>query len=164
MIPPPSRSGADEVAQAIVAEAAARGLLVQLIRNGSRGMFWLEPLVEVATSTGRIAYGPVTAKDVPGLFDAQFLSGGAHALALGQTESIPYLRKQERLTFARVGVTDPLSLDDYAAHGGWRGLHAALAKSQAAIVEEVTASGLRGRGGRGIPRGHQMADGASNHG
>jgi formate dehydrogenase iron-sulfur subunit len=145
--------GADEVAAAIAQVATARSTDVRIVRNGSRGMFWLEPLVEVATPSGRIAYGPVAAGDVAGLFAAGFLEGGAHALRLGLTEDIPYLKNQERLTFARVGITDPRSLADYEAHGGWRGLRAALAMRDADIVEQVTASGLRGRGGAAFPAG-----------
>ena len=139
--------GADAVADAI----AAAGVTVR--RNGSRGMLWLEPLVEVATPQGRIAYGPVAPGDVPGLFAAGFLQGGAHALRHGPVEQIPYFGKQTRLTFARVGLTDPLSLDDYTAHGGLAGLKKALALAPAAIVEEVATSGLRGRGGAGFPAG-----------
>src|SRR4051812_11687239 len=105
--------GAEETAQAIVAEVGRRGLDVQIVRNGSRGLYWLEPLVEVATPAGRIAYGPVSADDVPPLFDAGLLAGGEHALRLGPTEDIPYLQRQERLTFARVGITDPVDLQDY---------------------------------------------------
>jgi formate dehydrogenase iron-sulfur subunit len=145
--------GADETAAAIVAQAQQRGLEIKLVRNGSRGMFWLEPLVEVATEQGRIAFGPVEADDVPGLFDAGFFKGGAHALALGLTEELPYLKNQERLTFARVGVTDPVSLDDYLAHEGYLGLQRALAMAPAEIVQEVTDSGLRGRGGAAFPTG-----------
>ncbi|MDE3010725.1 MAG: NADH-quinone oxidoreductase subunit NuoF [Pseudomonadota bacterium] len=145
--------GADEVAAAIVAEAARLGVTIELVRNGSRGLLWLEPLVEVATPQGRVAYGPVAVEDVPGLFAAGFLNGGAHALAHGLTEQIPYLARQERLTFARVGITDPLSLDDYLAHDGFRGLRAALALAPAAVVQQVTDSGLRGRGGAAFPTG-----------
>jgi len=145
--------GADEVAQAIAREAAARGAEITLVRNGSRGMFWLEPLVEVRTAAGRVAYGPVAPEDVPGLFDAGFLGGGAHALALGPTGEIPFLKRQERLTFARVGITDPLSLADYTAHEGFAGLTRALALDGAQIVREVTESGLRGRGGAAFPTG-----------
>ena len=93
--------GADKVARAIVAEAAARNIEVRLVRNGSRGLFWLEPLVEVATPAGRVAYGPVKARDVAGLFDAGFLDGGEHSLGLGLTDEIDYLKRQQRLTFAR---------------------------------------------------------------
>jgi len=145
--------GAEEVAVAITREAAKRGEQIRLVRNGSRGLLWLEPLVEVATSAGRIAYGPVTPEDIPGLFDAELLRGGAHALHLGPTEEIPYLKRQERLTFARVGVTDPISTADYEAHGGWRGLRNALALSGAEIVEAMVQSGLRGRGGAAFPAG-----------
>jgi formate dehydrogenase iron-sulfur subunit len=145
--------GAERVAHAIAAEAERRGDPVTIVRNGSRGMCFLEPLVEVATATGRLAYGPVDPADVPGLFDAGFLTGGAHALGHGPTEQIPYLAKQERLTFARAGIVDPLSLDDYLAHDGYRGLHNALAMDGAAIVEAVTESGLRGRGGAAFPTG-----------
>lgn len=145
--------GAERVADAIAAEATRRGLEVTIVRNGSRGMFWLEPLVEVVTPEGRIAYGPVQPDDVAALFDADFLHGGTHALALGPTEDIAYLKNQQRLTFARVGIIDPRSLDDYLAHGGYRGLDAALRMSGAEIVQTVTDSGLRGRGGAAFPTG-----------
>ena len=146
-------AGADAVAEAVRAEAARRGHPVRVVRNGSRGLLWLEPLVEVATETGRIAYGPVEAADVAGLFDAGWLEGGAHPLAHGPTERIPYLARQRRLVFARAGVADPLSLDDYAALGGWAGLQRALALDGAAIVQQVLDSGLRGRGGAAFPAG-----------
>jgi hypothetical protein len=110
--------GADSVAQAIVDAAADRNTEIDLVRNGSRGLYWLEPLVEVEINGVRTAYGPVAPGDVAGLFDAGFLEGREHALAQGDTKQIPWLHRQERLTFARVGVTDPLSLDDYRAHGG----------------------------------------------
>src|ERR1700761_2333415 len=117
--------GADETAAAIVAAAARRGIEIELVRNGSRGMLWLEPMVEVATPTGRIAYGPVGAEDVDGLFSSGFAGGAAHALRLGPTDEIPYFKNQERLTFARVGLTDPTSVDDYLQNEGYRGLKAA---------------------------------------
>jgi formate dehydrogenase iron-sulfur subunit len=145
--------GADETAAAIAAEAARRGEQVEIIRNGSRGMFWLEPLVEVQTVQGRVAYGPVEQGDVAGLFEAGFLNGGEHALGHGLTEEIPYLKNQERLTFARIGITDPLSLADYQAHEGFAGLKRALSMDGAAVVQEVLDSGLRGRGGAAFPAG-----------
>lgn len=145
--------GAHRVAAAIAREAEARGQAVQIVRNGSRGMLWLECLVEVSTPAGRVAYGPVTPADVPGLFDAGFLTGAAHALCQGLTEELPYLKNQERLSFARIGVTDPLSLEDYEAMEGWAGLRRALAMAQAEVVQEVLDSGLRGRGGAAFPAG-----------
>lgn len=145
--------GANRVAAAIQAEAAKRNVEINLVRNGSRGMFWLEPLVEVATPAGRIAYGPVQVADVAGLFDAGILHGGDHKLKLGLTEEIPFLKNQERLTFARVGITDPVSLQDYLDNDGYRGLKRALGLSGADIVKEVTDSGLRGRGGAAFPTG-----------
>lgn len=145
--------GAEQVAAAIRGEAAKRDISVDLIRNGSRGLYWLEPLVEVVTDRGRIAYGPVRVRDVPSLFDADFLQGGSHPLRLGPTEDLSYLKNQERLTFARVGITDPVSLDDYLAHEGFRGLRRALEMAPSAIVDEVTTSGLRGRGGAAFPTG-----------
>ena len=145
--------GAEKVAQAIAAEAQQRGIEIELVRNGSRGMCWLEPLVEVQTEHGRIAYGPVQVKDVADLFDAGFLDGKPHRLGHGLTEHIPFFAGQERFTFARVGLTDPLCLDDYAANGGWEGLKKAAALAPAAIVKEVTDSGLRGRGGAAFPTG-----------
>jgi formate dehydrogenase iron-sulfur subunit len=145
--------GAGIVADAVVAEAARRKIDLRLVRNGSRGMFWLEPMVEVETAHGRVAYGPVAPADVTGLFDCGFLTAGEHRLGLGLTEELAYLKRQERLTFARMGIVDPVSLDDYVAHGGYRGLGRALSMSAERIVEELTESGLRGRGGAGFPAG-----------
>ncbi len=150
--------GADQVAVAITDEAKKRGKDVEIIRNGSRGLYWLETMVEVLTDQGRVAYGPVKVKDVNSLFDADFLNGmssnaSAHALCLGLTEEIEWLKQQQRLTFARVGITDPVSLDEYIAHNGYKGLKNALVLSGADIVKTVTDSGLRGRGGAAFPTG-----------
>lgn len=145
--------GADRTAKAIQAEADKRGIKIELVRNGSRGLFWLEPFVEVDTDKGRTAYAPVEPKDVPSLFDANFLTGGNHPSNLGLTEELTWLKKQQRLTFARVGITDPVSLDDYIAHDGYKGLKNALKMSGAEIVKTVTDSGLRGRGGAAFPTG-----------
>ncbi|MEH6773961.1 MAG: NADH-quinone oxidoreductase subunit NuoF [Cereibacter changlensis] len=142
--------GADEVAEAIRAEADKRGVAIEVIRNGSRGMVWLEPLVEVQTGIGRVAFGMVQAADVASLFEAGW---GEHKLALGLTEDLPWMKMQTRLTFARCGVIDPLCLEDYEAHGGFVGLHKAIAMAPEAIVQEVLDSGLRGRGGAGFPTG-----------
>lgn len=147
--------GADAVALAVMAEATRRNLAVRVVRNGSRGLFWLEPLVEVETGGERIAYGPVAAADVPALFDAGFLRGGKHALRQGPTDAIPYLQKQQRSTMARVGLVDPASLADYLALEGYAGLRRALALSPGAIIDEVVASGLRGRGGAAFPTGRK---------
>jgi formate dehydrogenase iron-sulfur subunit len=145
--------GADAVADTLAAECKARGLNVTIVRNGSRGLLWLETLLEVATPAGRVAYGPVEAGDIAALLDAGMLDGKPHALCHGLTDAMPYLAKQQRLTFARMGVTDPLSLSDYAAHGGWAGLKRALTLDSAAIVADVLDSGLRGRGGAAFPAG-----------
>ena len=141
--------GADDVAAAIVAEGLRRGVAVELVRNGSRGMVWLEPLVEVVTDAGRLAFGPLDTGDVAGLFGDL----SVHPRALGLTDELPWMRGQTRLTFARVGVIDPLSVVDYRDHGGLVGLQKALAMGPEAVVAEVTESGLRGRGGAGFPTG-----------
>ena len=143
--------GADEVALAIQAEADRRGLSVELRRNSSRGLFWLEPLVEAVTPVGRIAFGPVAVEDVAGLFDANWAA--SHPLHLGCPEDIPYLQKQERLTFARMGITRPLSLADYEAHEGFAGLRKALQLAPTEVVQQVLDAGLRGRGGAAFPAG-----------
>jgi formate dehydrogenase iron-sulfur subunit len=145
--------GAERVVAAVQKEAAARGQQIEIVRNGSRGMLWLEPLVEVETPAGRVGYGPVTAKDAASLFDAGFLVGGAHPLCIGKVEEHPYWARQNRVTFARCGVIDPLSLADYEAHGGYKGLARAFEIGPEATIAEVTKSGLRGRGGAGFPTG-----------
>jgi formate dehydrogenase iron-sulfur subunit len=145
--------GAEATAGAIAAEAARLGEAVEIVRTGSRGLFWLEPAVEVETARGRIAYGPATAKDVPGLFAAGFLAGGDHPLRLGDLADHPWLAGQTRITFARCGLVDSASLTDYRAHGGLKGLERARAIGAAGVIEAITASGLRGRGGAGFPAG-----------
>jgi formate dehydrogenase iron-sulfur subunit len=145
--------GADEVAAAIEAGLRDRGIDAEIVRNGSRGMLWLEPLVEVETAAGRVGYGPVSLRDVAGLLDAGLAEGADHALSLGLVDQIDWLASQQRVTFARVGVIDPLDLDDYRAHGGLRGLARAIAIPQQEVVADVLASGLRGRGGAGFPAG-----------
>ncbi|MDB5569493.1 MAG: formate dehydrogenase, partial [Hyphomicrobiales bacterium] len=129
------------------------GAALEIVRTGSRGLLWLEPMVEVATPLGRVAYGPVSAGDVPGLLDAGLLDGAPHALALGPTEDIAWLKGQQRLTFAKVGVISPLSLNDYRAQGGFIGLERARSIGPLATIEEIAVSGLRGRGGAGFPAG-----------
>jgi len=145
----------DAAALALGAEAVAAALVghAEVVRTGSRGLFWLEPMIEVETPAGRIAYGPVEAADVPGLLADGLLDGTAQRLRLGVPEEIPFLARQTRLTFARCGIVDPLSLEDYRAHGGLAGLEKARAIGPAATVEAVLASGLRGRGGAGFPTG-----------
>ncbi|MFJ3669751.1 formate dehydrogenase beta subunit [Streptomyces sp. NPDC090106] len=145
--------GADEVAQALRQASEQGDVDLDVVRNGSRGMLWLEPLVEIVTPEGRVGYGPVAPEDVDGLLAAGLLDGADHPLRLGLVDELPWLARQNRVTFARVGVTDPLSTDDYLAHGGLTGLRAALALAPADVVAEVTASGLRGRGGAGFPAG-----------
>jgi len=138
--------GANDVADAIKAEAATRGLDVEIVRNGTRGMIWLEPLVEVETESGRIGYGAMNVGDVAAMLDGKLTS-------LGLVEQLDWMKGQTRLTFQRCGVIDPLDLADYEAHGGLAGLRRAITMTAADVVEEVTTSGLRGRGGAGFPTG-----------
>jgi formate dehydrogenase iron-sulfur subunit len=144
--------GADTVADRLVASLGNKE--VEFVRNGSRGLFWLEPMIEVETDAGRVAYGPVGADDVDSLIEQGLLEGAqAHPLSLGLTEEIPYLKNQQRLTFKRVGLIDPLSIRDYQAHDGFKGLKRAITMSCKDCVDEVKKSGLRGRGGAAFPTG-----------
>jgi formate dehydrogenase iron-sulfur subunit len=144
--------GADEVALALEQAASKRGVPVDIVRTGSRGLYWLEPMVEVATTQGRVAFGPLTQADAAAVLDA-IVTDGPHPLRLGVTEQIPWLKRQVRLTFARCGVVDPRSIEDYRARQGYKGLERALELGSDAILADVTASGLRGRGGAGFPTG-----------
>ncbi|QPK63718.1 NADH-quinone oxidoreductase subunit NuoF [Methylomonas sp. LL1] len=145
--------GAEKVAATLQQLSDTKGLKIEIVRNGSRGLFWLEPLIEVETDQGRVAYGPVQAEDVASLLETGLLEGKQHPLYLGNIEELPYFKNQNRLTFARVGLTDPVNIDDYIAHDGYRGLKNALALQPADIVKHVTDSGLRGRGGAAFPTG-----------
>ncbi len=145
--------GADEVAERIQAIATDNQAGITLVRNGSWGMCWLEPLVEVTVDGERIAYGPVSVGDVDDLFKAGFLKGGEHTLKLGKASDIPYLKNQDRWTFRRCGLIDPISIDDYRANGGFDGFLAAAKMGAVGILDEVKKSGLRGRGGAGFPTG-----------
>ncbi len=138
--------GSDLVAVAIAAEAAKRDLDITIVRNGTRGALWLEPLVEVEISGQRIGYTNVTSDDAAAVLD------GSHP-SIGDVDSFDWLAKQDRITYKRVGIIDPLSIADYEAHGGFVGLAKAQKLSQAEIIAEVTESGLRGRGGAGFPAG-----------
>jgi formate dehydrogenase iron-sulfur subunit len=146
--------GADRVAHRIAEVAAARGIDIRLVRNSTRGLFWLEPLVEVTTSAGRVGYGPVEVDDIEAMFDAGFHLGRPHTKGMGLIDELPYLKRQERLTFARMGMTDPLSLADYEAHEGWlRGCAARWRCRLPTSCRQVLDSGLRGRGGAAFPAG-----------
>ena len=145
--------GADDVAVAIARQAKAAGVGIQLLRNGSWGASWLEPLVEVEVDGRRIAYGNVGTDDVDALFAAGFLSGAGHEKRLGPIDEIPWLINQDRWTFWRCGLIDPLSLDDFLAHKGFTALQKALEIGPQAVIDAVKASGLRGRGGAGFPTG-----------
>lgn len=129
--------GADAVAAAFVAAGA------HVERVSSWGMHWLEPLADIDGQ----GFGPLTPADVAAVLD------GSSPLAIGRIADHPFLARQQRLTFARAGKTRPLSLDDYAATGGWLGLARARDLGPEATIAEVTASGLRGRGGAGFPAG-----------
>lgn len=142
--------GANEVALALETLAADRNAAVEIVRTGSRGLYWLEPMVEVATAQGRIAFGPVAVEDVASVLEA-VSSNNAHPLRLGITDDIPWLKRQTRLTFARCGVIDPRSVEDYRAHDGYKGLDRALTLGSDGILADVKTSGLRGRGGAGFP-------------
>ena len=144
--------GAEAVAAALLAATKKGETALELTRTGSRGMIWLEPLLEIETRSGCSAYGPMRAEDVPDVLKA-VREGKGHPLALGPVEEIPFFKKQARLTFKRCGTIDPDSLSAYKEAGGLAGLTRALAIGANEIVEEVTRSALRGRGGAGFPTG-----------
>ncbi|GGL26820.1 formate dehydrogenase beta subunit [Phycicoccus endophyticus] len=136
--------GADAVAEALTAAGAT------VRRNGSRGMLWLEPLVEVETERGRVGYANVAPAEVAGLLAGDLDDGER---CVGVVDDYPWLARQHRVSFARVGVIEPTDLAAYRERGGLAGLERALTLSGEDVVREVTDSGLRGRGGAGFPAG-----------
>ena len=146
--------GADQVADMIQTSAANEQQLVNVVRNGSRGLYWLEPMLEIDTDRGRVAYGPVMPDDVDDFLASEcWREQAGHPLYLGLTEDLPFLKNQQRLTFSKVGLIDPLSVDEYCHLGGFEGLRCALKLSPQETVSQVTESGLRGRGGAAFPTG-----------
>jgi formate dehydrogenase iron-sulfur subunit len=145
--------GADAVAATLERECRQRGTPIRIVRNGSRGLYWLEPLVEVKTQAGRVAYGNVHPTAVVELLDAGLLDGAQNPWWIGDIEKHEWLQTQQRLTSARLGVVDPADIDDYIVHGGYSGLSSALGLQPQDIVRAVTDSGLRGRGGAAFPTG-----------
>jgi len=145
--------GADEIERQLLAQAALAGLDIAITRTGSRGMFWLEPLLEMDSGMGRLGFGPLAAEDIPGLVKELSASPGPHPRYLGPVEEIPFLKRQQRLTFARCGVIDPLDVTDYERHGGYQGLRRALQLGAKGILQSIEDSGLRGRGGAAFPAG-----------
>ena len=147
----------DTTAKALGAEAVEKKLIgngIKPIRNGSRGMFWLEPLLEVAVANQRIAFGPLSPEDVAGLLESLRQDiAEAHPLYQGPVDKIEYLANQQRLTFSRAGQGDPLCLENYQSLGGFNGLRNALEMSGQDIVDQIKKSGLRGRGGAAFPTG-----------
>ena len=144
--------GADEIASKMLDNVDSSK--VEIIRNGSRGLFWLEPMIEISTEKGRVAYGPVEPNDVDELLKQGLLEGEqTHPLCLGLTEEIPFLKNQQRLTFKRAGVIDPVSIQDYQDHDGYKGLKRAISMQAQECIDEVKESGLRGRGGAAFPTG-----------
>ncbi|AFY18120.1 formate dehydrogenase beta subunit [Pseudomonas sp. UW4] len=145
--------GAEDVVVALITHARGRVVPLEIKRTSSRGLYWLEPLLEVDTPQGRFGFGPLTDADVPSVLEALKGDPSSHPLALGLVEELPYLKTQQRLLFARAGITRPLSLDDYRAHGGFEGLNRAVALGGEQTATAVFDSGLRGRGGAAFPAG-----------
>ncbi len=142
---------AEDVAVAIAAEARPRPTCrscatVGVASISNRSLKWKRP-------QGRIGYSNVEAEDVAALFDACFHEGKSHEKNVGIIDEIPYLKTQQRLTFARIGITDSLSIDDYVALGGLEGLRNVLDMNGDAVVDALIESGLRGCGGAAFPAG-----------
>ena len=145
--------GANAVAEAVSNLIAVQGSADCLVRNGSRGAFWLEPLLEIERDGNRIGFGPVSAAEVAQILSLDGDAVSRHPKYLGRLEEHPWFVGQRRLTFARAGMDDPLCLDAYLRRHGFDGLEHALHLPPEDIVDEITRSGLRGRGGAAFPAG-----------
>jgi formate dehydrogenase iron-sulfur subunit len=147
------RVSQDAASIALGGAAVARALHeagAEAVPVGSRGLLWLEPLIEIETNGEWQAFGPVSAHDVPAILKS-VRDGKPHALSLGKIDEHPFLKSQTRLTFERCGTIDPSSLDQYERAGGLAGLKRAIELGSAGILDEMEKSGLRGRGGAGFP-------------
>ncbi len=135
--------GSDAIAQQL------RSLGANVKRNGSRGLYWLEPMIEIETEAGRIAFGPMSLDDVEDIT----LLDQTHEKFLGRIDDIPEIKAQNRQTFVRCGIIESLNFDDYKSHDGMLGYQKASKLSSQQIIDEIKTSGLRGRGGAGFPTG-----------
>lgn len=145
--------GADQLSHELAALADSQGVDLLITRNGSRGAFWLEPLVEVESEAGRVGFANIKSEQLPSLLACMQNDLTEHPACVGLIDALPWFAQQQRLTFSRAGVIDPVSVEHYRAFGGFAGLQKALSLSPQAIVDEVLASGLRGRGGAAFPAG-----------
>lgn len=148
--------GANDIASALEGALRDADSNFELIRTGSRGMLWLEPLLELEQDGIRYGFGPLIPADIPQLIEAGVLTSPtelSHPKALGPVEELDWMKRQTRFIFARCGVTNPLSLSDFKSHDGFNGLTSALALDPSSVIEMVKSSGLRGRGGAGFPTG-----------
>ncbi len=146
--------GADQVAEQVQKITKKKNIALNIVRNGSRGLYWLEPMIEIETDRGRVAYGPVSVEKVEEFMAAEcWNENSQHPLYLGLTEDIAFLKNQQRLTFNRVGIIQPTNIKDYCEYDGFAGLTKALKISAEEIVGNIKSSGLRGRGGAAFPTG-----------
>ena len=121
----------------------------EIIRNSSRGLHFLEILIEVEIDGARHGFGPISTNEIEDLIASNFAK--SHPKYLGIVDELKLIKSQNRLSFAKCGINDPLDFDGYLTLGGGKALEKAKAIGAQKTIDEIKSSGLRGRGGAGFP-------------
>ena len=157
-------AGSAKIIEALEKEIQARGLQeeVKVVRTGCFGLCALGPIMIVYPEGS--FYSEVKVEDVPEIVSEHLVKGRVVKRLLyqgsvveDQVESLnetDFYKKQKRIALRNCGVIDPENINEYIAYDGYMALAKALTEmTPEGVINEIKASGLRGRGGGGFPTG-----------
>ncbi len=148
-------AGGSKVLAAFAAQLNSRCLQATVKPTGCIGMCYQEVLAEVIRDNQTVLYGKVTPERVERIIEEHVIGGHpVEEWALPQEEVDSFMSRQQRIVLRNCGIIDPESIEDYIDSGGYRALEKALGRLlPLGVIDEITRSGLRGRGGAGFATG-----------